>query len=87
GETVRERVERRTDEDGWEFLFIGANQDAALTAETMGIDRDRSMTMHHSGEGTRAAYSAVSRSVSEARRTGSTEGFTEAERDEQRREQ
>lgn len=84
-ETVRQRVEQRTDADDWEFLFIGANQDAALTAESMGVDRDRALTMDHSSEGTQAAYDAVSRTVSETRRTGSTEGFTEEEREEQRK--
>lgn len=82
GEIVRERIEERTD---WEFLFIGANQDAALTAESVGMDRDRALTMSNSGEGTRAAYNAVSRTVSEARHHGSTEGFTDEERERQQR--
>jgi hypothetical protein len=42
-ERVREQVEIRSEEHGWQFLFIGANQDAALTAERVGIDRDRSL--------------------------------------------
>jgi uncharacterized protein YegL len=79
GEAVRERVERRQ-EDGWEFLFIGANQDAALTAEKMGIDRDRSLDMSHSDEGTREAYAATSRNISEARQEGSSGGFTAEDR-------
>ena len=78
-ETVRDLVESHTD-DGLEFLFIGANQDAALTAVEMGIDRDQSLDMSHSGEGAREAYVATSRNVSEARRTGSVGGYDAEDR-------
>ncbi len=79
GDVVRERVENCQD-DGWEFLFIGANQDAALTAGEMGIDADQSLTMAHSGEGTRAAYDSTSEQVSQARTTGSVDGYDDADR-------
>jgi len=79
-ERVREQVEVRREEHGWEFLFIGANQDAALTAESMGIDADRSLNMAHSGEGTQAAYESTSDQIREARQTGQTSGYSEADR-------
>jgi hypothetical protein len=82
-ERVRELVDEHT-EAGWEFLFIGANQDAALTAEGMGIDSDRSLDMSASGEGTRAAYESTSRNISQARRGGGMDGFTEEDRRRQR---
>ena len=79
-EQIRELVETyRTDHD-WEFLFIGANQDAALTAQEMGMDGDRALTMDHSEEGTLAAYESASENVRQARRTGTTGGFDEADR-------
>lgn len=81
---VREWVEDRQ-EDGWEFLFIGANQDAALTAEEIGIDRDKSLDMSHSGGGAKEAYQSTSWNISQARREGKTEGYTEEDR--QRQEQ
>jgi Mg-chelatase subunit ChlD len=84
-ETVRERVEEYREEHGWEFLFIGANQDAALTAEQMGMDRDKSLEMAHDGEGAEAAQASVSESVSRAREQGSTEGFNEEDRQAQER--
>lgn len=77
---VSERVERRREEHGWEFLFVGANQDAALTAGGVGMAADKSLDMAHSGEGTRAAYRSTSREVSTARREGQTEGFDERDR-------
>lgn len=81
---IREQVEYRREEFEWEFLFIGANQDAALTAENVGIDRDKSLDMDHSGEGTQAAYESVSSNISQARQEGSAGEFDEADRQRQR---
>ena len=77
---VRELVETHRSEHDWEFLFIGANQDAVLTAEEMGMDDDRALNMSHSGEGTQAAHQSVSSNISQARRTGTTDGFDEEDR-------
>lgn len=79
GSVVRERVEQRR-EEGWEFLFIGANQDAALAASSMGMDSNRSLEMDHSGDGASAAYRSTSERISNARRQGTTGGFTEEDR-------
>lgn len=76
---VRDRVESKQADD-WEFLFVGANQDAALTAEGMGIDADRSLDMTHTDEGARAAYESTADQVSQARREGSTSGYDDADR-------
>ena len=81
---VRDRVKTKQADDGWEFLFIGANQDAALTAENMGMDADRSLNMAHSGEGTQAAYESTSEQIREARQTGQTSGYSEADRKRQK---
>ena len=79
-ETVRKHIETKQDEHDWEFLFIGANQDAALTAEGVGIDKQNSLNMAHSGEGTRAAYESTSDRVREYRQTGETDGYTDEDR-------
>jgi hypothetical protein len=83
-EAVRERVEECREEREWEFLFIGANQDAALTAKHYGMDTDRSLNMDDSGAGANAAYSSVSNNISQARQTGTTDGFDEEDRRRQR---
>lgn len=77
---VREQVTNRRVEHEWEFLFIGANQDAALTASSMGMDEDRSLDMSHSGDGAKAAYESTSNRISQARDEGSTGEFSEADR-------
>lgn len=79
-EVVRERVEEKREKHDWEFLFIGANQNAALTAEGIGIDTQNSLDMAHSGEGARNAYESTSDQISEARRTGETSGYSEEDR-------
>jgi hypothetical protein len=78
-ETVRNLVEEKRG-SGWEFLFIGANQDAALTAEGVGMDADKSLNMDHSGEGNREAYRSTSKKISKARKEGKTGGYTEEDR-------
>jgi len=83
-ERVREQVNVRREEHDWEFLFIGANQDAALTAESMGIDADKSLNMAQSGDGAQAAYESTSEQVRQARQTGQARGYSDA--DQQRQE-
>lgn len=68
----------------WEFFFIGANQDAALTAGEMGINADRSLDMAASSEGAREAYASTSRNISQARRGEQMDGYTEEDQNRQR---
>lgn len=79
---VRDLVENHRKEHGWEFLFIGANQDAALTASKMGMDAGNSLDYGPS-KGTYAAYQSTSDSISRARESGETGGFTEEDRNRQ----
>lgn len=77
---VRELVVQRREEAGWEFFFVGANQDAALTATKMGMNPGNSLDMAHSSEGARRAYESTSECISEARRHGTTDGYTDSDR-------
>jgi uncharacterized protein YegL len=79
---VRDQVETYQ-ATGWEFLFIGANQDAALTAEKMSIDADHSLDIAYNETGATKGFQSTSRQVTQARRHGTTDGFDEADRDEQ----
>ena len=80
---VRSQVEYQQEDAGWEFLFIGANQDAALTASEMGMNVDKALDMDHSGEGTRSAYSSTSDVISDIRETGNTDGYNDEHRAQQ----
>lgn len=52
---------------GWEFVFLGANIDAAEVAEHIGISADRAVNYHSDKVGTRKAYKAMSNVVMQAR--------------------
>ena len=62
-EKVREMITRQKENYGWEFLFLGANIDAAKEAARFGIDQDRAANYHADKMGTAVIYEAVSEAV------------------------
>jgi len=62
-ERVKMMIERNTDKYGWEFLFLGANIDAAKEAARFGIRADRAANYHADSTGTAVVYEAVSEAV------------------------
>ncbi len=48
---------------GWEFLFLGANIDAAETAQSMGINRERAANYHADSAGTQLNYEVLSETI------------------------
>lgn len=54
-------------EEGWEFLFLGANIDAVETAKRFGISEDRAVTYLSDKEGTALNYEVMSEAVSSMR--------------------
>lgn len=67
-EQIRTMISRQKERYGWEFLFIGANIDAAGTEERHGIGRERAANYHADARGTEAVYRAVSDAVTAVRR-------------------
>lgn len=67
GHEIREMIERKKKEDGWEFVFLGANIDAFETAEHMGISRDYSANYHANSEELLGCYEELSFGISEMR--------------------
>ena len=68
---VKDMVERQTEKYGWEFLFLGANIDAAAEAGRFGIRADRAVNYENDRQGTALNYAVLSRTVSAVRRAGS----------------
>ena len=66
-ERVKMMIERNTDKYGWEFLFLGANIDAAKEAARFGITEDRAANYHADSVGTAVIYEAVSEAVCSVR--------------------
>lgn len=50
--TVKDMLSKRQETDGWEFVFLGANIDAAAEAESFGISRKRAVNYKADSEGT-----------------------------------
>ena len=64
---VRSMIEHQKNKHGWEFLFLGANIDAAREAARFGIDADRAANYHANAVGTEVIYKAVSETVANFR--------------------
>jgi hypothetical protein len=60
-EDVNRRISHQREKYGWDFLFLGANQDAIATAARMGIASRDSATYVADGAGTLASHSSLSR--------------------------
>ena len=66
-EKVRQMIQRQKDIYGWEFLFLGANIDAAREAARFGIQADRAANYHADSRGTAVIYAAVNEAVRNVR--------------------
>lgn len=64
---------------GWEFLFLGANQDAVLTGEGLGISKSNSLTYAANAVGTQSAYRSVTNQAA-IFRAGGMLGFSADDR-------
>ena len=64
---VRSMIQHEKEKYGWEFLFLGANIDAAREAARFGIDADRAANYHADHQGTGVIYEAVSEAVCQIR--------------------
>ncbi|WP_278886095.1 vWA domain-containing protein [Ruthenibacterium lactatiformans] len=66
-EKVRQLIERQKEKYGWEFLFLGANIDAAAEAKRFGIGADRAVNYKCDEAGTALNYEVISEAVCSVR--------------------
>ena len=66
-ETVKKMIERQKEKYGWEFLFLGANIDAAKEAARFGIGADRAVNYKCDEAGTALNYEVISEAVCSVR--------------------
>ena len=64
---LKAMIERQKEKYGWEFLFLGANIDAAREAARFGITEDRAANYHADRQGTAVIYEAMSEAVCNVR--------------------
>ena len=66
---VKSMIARQRERYGWEFLFLGANIDAAREAARFGIRADCAADYHADSMGTEAVYESVCEAVCQVRRS------------------
>ena len=64
---LKKLIERQKEKYGWEFIFLGANIDAAREAARFGISEDHAANYHADRKGTAVIYEAVNEAVCCAR--------------------
>ena len=64
GSEVRRMIQAQT-EAGWEFLYLGANIDAAAEAEKIGIRSQRAVRFHADSKGIRQNFDTVSETLAD----------------------
>jgi len=64
---VRHMIERQKERYGWEFIFLGANIDAAAEAGKFGIDASMAADYHCDKAGTALNYEVISEAISTVR--------------------
>lgn len=60
-------IQHEKEKHGWEFLFLGANIDAAAEARRFGISADRAVSYKCDEEGTALNYEVISEAVCSVR--------------------
>lgn len=78
-EKIAEMVKEKQEKGNWNFVFLGANQDAVLTASGFNIPRDSSLTYRSNAAGLRNTFDSAGRYISDYR-AGRRVGFRPAER-------
>lgn len=75
--TVKSQIEHQTNRYNWEFVFVGANQDAVLNARKIGIAASNAFTYDFSPIGTKSAFEAISNVTASYRAGGEINFDTE----------
>lgn len=65
-ENARKLIDAKK-EDGWEFIFLGANIDVESEASKLGIDKDKSVTYRCDSQGVETNYECLDMAMKEIR--------------------
>ncbi len=64
---IKEMINRQKEMYGWEFIFLGANMDAAAEAERFGIDSNRAASYNNDRVGTALNYEVIGETITTLR--------------------
>jgi hypothetical protein len=65
---VKKLIKQQEDQYSWEFIFIGANMDAAKEASSMGIQAENAFNFVASEIGVESMYAMVNENVAKRRK-------------------
>jgi hypothetical protein len=84
-EKIADMISHQRDIYKWEFVFLGANQDAIASAAKIGIQPTHAMTYAHTPVGVACAFSSFSTNIGNYRSdTVTSAGYTDEDRKKQR---
>jgi len=69
---IKETIEEMKKDFNWEFIFLAANQDASLSAQSMGISKGNSFSFAATDGGLKSAYTNISNATSTYRSSSAT---------------
>lgn len=83
---IAEMIRTQTNDYNWDFVFVGANQDAVLSAKAIGINTANALSYAANAQGTSAVYASLSANVT-SRRVGRSMGmsFSKEDREKQKK--
>lgn len=76
---IKALLDQQRERYGWDFVFLGANQDAITTGTALGFAPESSIDFDADAEGTQGVVQAAHRYI-RASRSGSRGSFTEEDR-------
>jgi hypothetical protein len=83
---VNDMISHQREVYKWEFVFLGANQDAITTAANIGIRAANSLTYAANSDGVQKAFRSMSKQLLKYRKGASAQvEFEEEDREEQRK--
>lgn len=82
---IKEMIKHQQDAYQWQFVFLGANQDAIAAGGNIGINANNSMTYAANSAGTRAAFTRSAGNLASYRATGNVQSmvYSKEQREEQ----
>ena len=69
---IKELIEEMKSDFNWEFIFLAANQDASLSAQSLGISKGNSFSFTATDDGLGDAYKNISHATSVYRSSSQT---------------
>lgn len=82
---VKDLLNQQRETYNWQFVFLGANQDAIITGMCMGVTRGANLTYAANARGTQSAFGSTTKNLKDYRMGAKANlDFTDKDREEQK---